>query len=51
MIMILILDEWTQYAIVHDWRGKPKMFHCESEALDYCKECRLYPFQLIEVTI
>lgn len=51
MFIILTLDIWKQYKIITDWREKPKIFSCESEALDYCKILEIYPMQIIEVNI
>jgi hypothetical protein len=44
-------DDWNGISIVINHLGRPKIFSCESEAIDYCKEMEVNPFQIVEVTI
>jgi hypothetical protein len=51
MFMLLIKDEWSQYAIVNNHLGRVKLFSKREEAFDYATEFELCPFQVIAVTI
>ncbi len=45
------LDDWEQYCILKNGFDKPKIFQAESEAIDYCKEREIHPFQVVELVI
>lgn len=49
--MILIQDDWSQYALVENHLAKPKLFQSREEAWNYATEMELFRFQLIEVLI
>ncbi len=51
MFIIIKKDSFFGLEIVLDYLGKPKIFTCESEAMDFIKEFELEPTQIIEVTI
>ena len=49
--IILKKDVWDGIVIQINHLGRPKIFSCESEAIDYCKEMEVNPFQIVKVTI
>jgi hypothetical protein len=51
MFIILRQGDWSQYAILENHLGRPKLFHSRGEALDFAKEMELGAVQIIEVTI
>jgi hypothetical protein len=51
MFIIAYRNNWNGVKVVIDAFNAPKEFSCESEAIDYCEEKSIYPFQIIDVTI
>jgi len=51
MFIIAYRDDWHVVRVVANCFNASKEFSCESEAIDYCEEKSIYPFQIIDVTI
>jgi len=51
MFIILCQDTWSQYEIVPNHLGRPKIFKTKNEAFEYCTEFKIFPFQIIDILI
>lgn len=51
MIIILKRDEWEGIAIQIDHLGKPKLFKNRQEAISYCEEFEIDPYQLVDILL
>lgn len=51
MLIILKRDEWDGLTIVRNHLDKPKLFKDRQEAISYCEEFEIYPFQLVDILL
>jgi hypothetical protein len=51
MLIILKRDEWDGLVIVKNMYDKPKIFKDKEEAISYCEEFEIDPYQLVDILL